>query len=639
MIRLRNMLGIATATALGATVLAGPAAADDVLQWTSSNYLNNSQAGIALGNVAFTSASDTFAAWTLTSGVNYQPQVTRGTKGASTTWPLDEATATQSQTQLAMAKDGSTGFAVYKKLVGGVGKLFWSRWNGTSWSGGTELATSVNLATPPAVDIRRDGTFGVVVWKTSANGTQAARFNGTTFATPESLDASTTGGTLSAAVATGANRALVSWISTSAQLRSRAWTGNGWAPARDVSQNVGASTAGAGVVDLSADGTRSVAVWAMNTGAETARAAVGNGDTWATPTTLGTTVANIQDMDVALNADGSRAWAAWGYDTAAAGSSVYLNRAQLESGSWSSPTIADGPKSDDTRPDPDVGISDSGLRATLAYRGKQDSANFVGYVQVLSRGSWGSGVPVGTFEGNSVSGFTRMALSPNGTLGSAVSVENTGGQQVLARRAMTILTAPDAPSAPVAEQLSTPLGNIVRLSWTPAEFIGNFDYPSFSVESDPPGPVCPTDGYSCVVQGMTPGITYRFRAFATAYYGVSEPSPWSEPVTLPLPPGDPVSPGDTSLATPKISKLTVKQGRSAKGMRKVQVRWTTTAPATSYQIRVSKPGGKKWKPWRTVTRPKAILRLKRAKKYRIAVKAQQAQVTSPAKIVRFRVKR
>ena len=141
MIRLRNMLGIATATALGATVLAGPAAADDVVQWTSSNYLNNSQAGIALGNVAFTSASDTFAAWTLTSGVNYQPQVTRGTKGASTTWPLDEATATQSQTQLAMAKDGSTGFAVYKKLVGGVGELFWSRWNGTSWSGGSEHAT------------------------------------------------------------------------------------------------------------------------------------------------------------------------------------------------------------------------------------------------------------------------------------------------------------------------------------------------------------------------------------------------------------------------------------------------------------------------------------------------------------------
>lgn len=607
------------------------AAADDQISWTSATALTDTVEGVSLGNVAYTEPGDTFAAWTQKSGSNYQPKISRAGTTPRISWSLDSATAAQSYTRLAMSSDGTVGLAVYQKLDASVRNLYWSRWDGTSWSSSELLATNVSSATAPAIDLNDDGSFGVVAWESQAASVFAARFDGAGFKPVDTL-ASGTSGNLSMAVA--GSRAMAGWIrdpGTGRRLETRSWSGSSWAAPRDVSQNTGGVETPSGKVFLSADGSISGAIWPVLTAGQwSVRTARGNGDTWQAPSTLHSgTYDLVQAVDLALSADGSAAFAVW---SAQPGSGMTVYQSRYTSGAWSGATVMAGPFTSVNSPTPDVAISHSGKRGVVAYQ-QRSNAEYRSRAQIFGAGAWGSAVSLGVTTSNSASGITQTALSKNGTLGAAVLVQQSGGQQSLAISELTIRTTPDAPAAPKATLVTIGGSTRASVSWTPTDFDGNSPITDYLVEADQPNTYCEGEfEFHCSVSMLTAGKPYRFRVTAYNSFGASEPSAWSNAVALPP------NPDPKPVTKISVKRIKVKQRKRKGTKRKVVIRWTTTGPATAQQIRI-KQRGKKWKRWVSVPKPRKVRRLKAGKVYRVAVKVTNAAGTSPAKVKRVRVRR
>ena len=54
---------------------------------------------------------------------------------------------------------------------------------------------------------------------------------------------------------------------------------------------------------------------------------------------------------------------------------------------------------------------------------------------------------------------------------------------------------------------------------------------------------------------------------------------------------------------------------------KVKITWKAVPAATSYRVRISKPGGKKYKAWKTTTKRVFKAKVRKGKKYRFQVAA------------------
>ena len=96
----------------------------------------------------------------------------------------------------------------------------------------------------------------------------------------------------------------------------------------------------------------------------------------------------------------------------------------------------------------------------------------------------------------------------------------------------------------------------------------------------------------------------------------------------------PAAPVTPTVATPgKVTgvKAVVKKG-------KVKLTWKAVAGATSYRARISKPGGKKYKAWKTTTKRVFKTQVKKGKKYRFQVRAVNAAGRGPVTTVRFKGK-
>ena len=624
-----------TSTALlGAILTATPATADDQISWPSGTSMSATVAGVDLGNVELTQSAVAYAAWTKAVGSDFQPEVSRG---GNTTWDLDTASATDSQTRMAMSADGTVGFAVYKKMVSGDRKLLWSRWDGSGWSPGSVIGTSVDVAAPPAVDLRADGTFGVVTWRASSASVFAMRFNGTTMLGPDTM-ASGTSGSLCVDVADNANRTLVGWVK-GGDLESRAWNGNSWDGPRDASLNPSGSSTDAGQVALSSDGTRSMALWKVNTGSQwVVRAASGNGDTWnaAQPLHIGG-YPSLLTVDLALSDSGETAFAAWSGISSTGGTSTYALQSRYSNGAWNGPTIMGGPYIDGTQPTPDVAISGDGVRGLIGYQ-QRSFAEYRAQARVFLGGTWAGPSSLGFANSSVDSGRTQVALTSNGTRGVAVTVQQSGGQQYLLLSQLTVFTSPGPPGAPVTENLTYAGITATRASWTPPTFDGNSPLLDYAVESEPAGVTCdPGASSSCLLTGMLPGTTYRLRVTARNSRGTSVPSEWSKPFPD-VAPGPGPGPDPAAIA-PTIDKIGVSLRKRTGPTRKVVIRWTAVGAPTSYRVRVTKPRGKKWKRWTTQTSARKVLKLRRGKVYRVGVEARNAAGSSPVVVKRFRVKR
>jgi hypothetical protein len=195
-----------------------------------------------------------------------------------------------------------------------------------------------------------------------------------------------------------------------------------------------------------------------------------------------------------------------------------------------------------------------------------------------------------------------MAVNTDGVLaGKGITAIATGGNHT----AVLFAVAPQPPTA----VFGVAGDGQVTVSWTAPADDGGSPIQTYTATAAPGGAACTTASTSCVVTGLTNGTGYTFTVTATNAVGTSAPSAPSGPVT-PSAPAPPVQP----TATVKGLKAKFHNGT-------VKITWKKVAGATSYRVRISKPGGKKYKAWNTTTKRVFKAKVKKGKKYRFQVAA------------------
>lgn len=185
-------------------------------------------------------------------------------------------------------------------------------------------------------------------------------------------------------------------------------------------------------------------------------------------------------------------------------------------------------------------------------------------------------------------GTTTQSLMPvrvdtSGALaGKTVSIVATGDYHA----AVLAAAPPQAPSAVTG----SPGDREVSVSWVAPGDDGGSPVLEYVATAVPGGATCSTSGTTCTVPGLTNGTPYTFTVTARNAIGVSSPSAPSSPVV-------PVVPEAASVRPGKVKGVKVKVRKGA-----AKATWKPTAGATSYEARISKPGGKKFKKWKTTSK-------------------------------------
>ena len=78
--------------------------------------------------------------------------------------------------------------------------------------------------------------------------------------------------------------------------------------------------------------------------------------------------------------------------------------------------------------------------------------------------------------------------------------------------------------------------------------------------------------------------------------------------------------------------------KAALGKGRVKITWKAVAGATSYRVRISKPGGKKYKAWKTTSKRTFTAKVRKGKKYRVQVAAIATGGRGPVTTIRFKGK-
>lgn len=173
----------------------------------------------------------------------------------------------------------------------------------------------------------------------------------------------------------------------------------------------------------------------------------------------------------------------------------------------------------------------------------------------------------------------------------------------------------------------------VTVSWSPPADDGSSPILEYMATAEPGGATCTTTGTSCVVAGLANGTPYTFTVTARNAIGMSAASALSAPVT-PAAPAPPVQPPAPPVQPPtELSGVKATLGKGS-----VMVTWKASAGATSYWVRISKPGGKKYKAWKTTTKRVFKAKVKKGKKYRFQVVAVGAGGRGPVTTIGFKGK-
>jgi hypothetical protein len=228
---------------------------------------------------------------------------------------------------------------------------------------------------------------------------------------------------------------------------------------------------------------------------------------------------------------------------------------------------------------------------------------------------------------------TYGQLGNNTTTNSSVPVSvDTAG--VLAGRTVSAIATGDfhsavlaaAPPMPPNSAAAAPGNGAATVSWNPPADDGGSPVLEYMAAAVPGGATCTTAATTCTVPGLANGTAYTFTVTARNAIGTSSPSAPSAPVIPAVAPRPVQPPGKV-----KGVKVKVRKGN-------VKVTWKQAARATAYKARISKPGSKKYKNWKTTSKRVFKAKVRMGKKYRVQVRAEGPGGRGPTTTKRFKAK-
>ncbi|MCU0296573.1 MAG: fibronectin type III domain-containing protein, partial [Candidatus Nanopelagicales bacterium] len=350
------------------------------------------------------------------------------------------------------------------------------------------------------------------------------------------------------------------------------------------------------VVQMAADGTTAHTVW-RGTGNETYWSRL-TGNIWSAGVSI--SGPNTEQPDVSVS-DSGQAMAAWDADSGLQArfwdGSAWGNVATMGSTSIHQPSVS---------------LTSDGTHAATGWY-DSSGANYIVNTALWSDGQWAAPQALSAPGGNATQPV--VAVAGTAPVGFAAWRRKDPGFDVV--QVSNLLASPSAPLAPVASAGT----NRATVSWQPPASSGNSPITGYTVTAAPGGATCASSTTTCDVPGLTDGTSYTFTVTATNAVGVSPPSVASNAVTpLPEKPG-------------KVKKVKVKPTKATK----VKVTWKKATRATSYQVKLSKPGGKKFPgAWRSTKKRTMTLKVKTGKKYAVKVRGRNLGGTGPVVKTRFR---
>ncbi|MFN8183661.1 MAG: fibronectin type III domain-containing protein [Candidatus Nanopelagicales bacterium] len=191
--------------------------------------------------------------------------------------------------------------------------------------------------------------------------------------------------------------------------------------------------------------------------------------------------------------------------------------------------------------------------------------------------------------------------------------------QVAVGSSFTTALAAAVPQPPTGVK-GAPGNGQVTVSWTTSADDGGSPIEQYVATSSPGGLRCTASTTSCTVSGLSNGTAYRFTVTARNAIGTSSPSGFS-PVATPL----------ARAGRVKGLKVTLRMGTAKFG-------WKKAARADSYRLRISKPGGRMFRPWRITTKRVYTTTVRKGSKYRFQIAAVGPGGRGPGVTIRFRGK-
>ena len=271
-----------------------------------------------------------------------------------------------------------------------------------------------------------------------------------------------------------------------------------------------------------------------------------------------------------------------------------------------------------------VGQTTSGQTVTVSNPGGADLVLLDSAVSLTGTDAGQFAVTGGTCSGATVPPFgictVTVRFSPSSTGGKTAGLRldsNAASSPDTVALSGTGIAVPQPPTAVAG----SPGDTKVTVSWAPPADDGGTPILDYTATSSPRGAICTTTGTSCVVTGLVNGTAYTLTVTARNSVGTSAPSTPSAPVI-------------PKAATP--GKVTGFKAVINKG--KVKITWKPVPSATSYRVRISKPGGTKYKAWKTTARRVFKAKVVKGKKYRFQVAAVGAGGRGPVTTVRFKGK-
>lgn len=269
-------------------------------------------------------------------------------------------------------------------------------------------------------------------------------------------------------------------------------------------------------------------------------------------------------------------------------------------------------------------ISTGGSQSCAVADGRPYCWGDNSYGQLGTGDQTSSNVPVATMTSGALLNTTAMAISVGHGSAGVVAAGLPG---------------------PPTDVVGVPGDSLATVSWQPPGDDGGAAILDYTVTTAQGDATCTTNTTSCVVPDLSNGTGYTFTVTARNAAGTSVPSAPSPTVTPSGPAPPTLAPPPTATPTPTVTRDPTPQppgavtgitARVKKG--KATVKWTAVPGAMSYQVRLSKPGGKSYRAWKSTTARKYVSRVRKGKRYRVQVKALNASGTGPIATAKFRGK-